>query len=615
MIVPMMKYNFLLLSSGHEEFLNKLAELGIVDVTINNYTVDDQETSMISQINRYNTTIVAFNRFVDSAVGSEVKSSFYINPSSDEIADQFEQQSLLLEEIKAKKAALNELYQSNLLWGEFDSNVISELKSHGITLRFFVTSNRFFTSDFESKYPVEKVCENKGEVYFVYVQQQDDVFETLQNCKELSAPLENHTTIKLKIEDIDRLENEVLGRIVELKGYEETLKADIESLKDELHFYSIKNSNIRVAEGSLIFVEGWTPSDKSLIADSYFDTLSDVIVFKNKPKIDEEPPVLLKNNKFATSLELITKLYSLPRYNEVDMTPFLAPFFVFFVGMCIGDAGYGLILLIGSIVAKFSGKAAKFTQVINLVFWCSLATIFMGLLTGVFFGVELATLEALAPIKGLFIPTNDMFVFALAIGLVQILYAMILRAVIRMRRYGFVYGISGLGWVITIISSCAAMILPKVGIDGFTMSSLSYKIILGAAFVMMLFFQDPKKNIFMNFGIGLWELYNNVTGLLGDVLSYVRLFALGLSGGVIAGIFNKLAIGMSGDIPVVKYLIMILIILIGHSINMFMSVIGSFVHPLRLTFVEFYKNVGFEGGGRSYNPFFRRSDNKKNSDK
>jgi len=101
----------------------------------------------------------------------------------------------------------------------------------------------------------------------------------------------------------------------------------------------------------------------------------------------------------------------------------------------------------------------------------------------------------------------------------------------------------------------------------------------------------------------LWDTYNMATGLLGDVLSYVRLFALGLSGGILASVFNSLAAGMSPDNAIVKPIVFLLIFLIGHAINIFMTVLGAIVHPVRLTFVEFYKNAEFEGGGKKYNPF------------
>ena len=108
---------------------------------------------------------------------------------------------------------------------------------------------------------------------------------------------------------------------------------------------------------------------------------------------------------------------------------------------------------------------------------------------------------------------------------------------------------------------------------------------------------------FLNLGLGLWDTYNMATGLLGDVLSYVRLFALGLSGGILASVFNSLAAGMSPDNAIVKPIVYVLIFLIGHAINMFMNVLGAIVHPVRLTFVEFYNNAEFEGGGKKYNPF------------
>ena len=120
----------------------------------------------------------------------------------------------------------------------------------------------------------------------------------------------------------------------------------------------------------------------------------------------------------------------------------------------------------------------------------------------------------------------------------------------------------------------------------------------------MLFFNSPGKNIFVNFGSGLWDTYNNITGILSDVLSYIRLFAIGLSGGVLALVFNSLAAGFvpEGANIFVRLLVMIPILLIGHGINMFMSTISSFVHPMRLTFVEFYKNAGFEMSMRTFEP-------------
>ena len=109
--------------------------------------------------------------------------------------------------------------------------------------------------------------------------------------------------------------------------------------------------------------------------------------------------------------------------------------------------------------------------------------------------------------------------------------------------------------------------------------------------------------MFINIGLSLWDTYNMATGLLGDILSYVRLFALGLSGGILASVFNDLAIGMSPDNVILGPIVMILIFVVGHGINIFMNTLGAIVHPMRLTFVEFFNNAGFQGGGVAYQPF------------
>ena len=123
-------------------------------------------------------------------------------------------------------------------------------------------------------------------------------------------------------------------------------------------------------------------------------------------------------------------------------------------------------------------------------------------------------------------------------------------------------------------------------------------IFLALGGLMAYLYNSPDKNIFVNLGLGLWDSYNMATGLLGDILSYVRLFALGLSGGILASVFNSLAVGMSPDNVIAGPIVMVLIFVIGHAINIFMNVLGAMVHPMRLTFVEFFKNAGYEGGGK-----------------
>jgi V/A-type H+-transporting ATPase subunit I len=173
-----------------------------------------------------------------------------------------------------------------------------------------------------------------------------------------------------------------------------------------------------------------------------------------------------------------------------------------------------------------------------------------------------------------------------------------------------------LGWFIILLTGSVAIGLPMINenlvIPGFDMSSPVFYGLMGVGALLMLVLNNVKRNPLVNIGAGLWNAYNNITGLMSDVLSYIRLFAIGLSGGVLAQVFNSLAMGISGagDIapgtPWYGYIMPItaaaIILLIGHGINLFMSAISSFVHPMRLTFVEFYKNAGFEMGQRSFEP-------------
>ena len=183
--------------------------------------------------------------------------------------------------------------------------------------------------------------------------------------------------------------------------------------------------------------------------------------------------------------------------------------------------------------------------------------------------------------------------------MVQILFGMVLKAVNQGIQFGFKYAVATIGWIILLVSCGVGALLPEVMPLGGTV----HLCILGVAAAMIFLYNSPGKNIFLNIGLGLWDSYNMATGLLGDVLSYVRLFALGLSGGILAGVFNSLAVGMSPDNVIAGPIVMVLIFVIGHAINIFMNVLGAMVHPMRLTFVEFFKNSGYEGGGKEYKPF------------
>ena len=370
-------------------------------------------------------------------------------------------------------------------------------------------------------------------------------------------------------------------------------------------------------------LSGWWEYDEAIVAnhvllpesrvDALLDEYPNVLYIKSDPTPEDETPVKLKNNRFARIFEMVGDMYARPKYGTIDLTPFFAPFYMLFFGICLNDAGYGLILLAMGMAMLWKFKGGMMRRAAWFATMCAVSTIVFGLFCGSFFGVSL---KAYFPSIPFFDFQGRFFSWALAIGLVQILFGQVLRIVMVSVTAGFRYALSTLGWFLVILAGSLAAGLPLLDpawvIPGFTTSSPAFYGVAAIGVVLMLFFNSPGKNPFVNFGTGLWDTYNNITGILSDVLSYIRLFAIGLSGGILATVFNDLATGLSPDIPVVRELMILLILLVGHGINLFMSSISSFVHPMRLTFVEFYKNAGFEMAARQFEPLTKidQSENK-----
>jgi len=254
------------------------------------------------------------------------------------------------------------------------------------------------------------------------------------------------------------------------------------------------------------------------------------------------------------------------------------------------------------IIKKTSlGKNLK--DILTLAQVLGASAFFCGLLTGGFFGFNIYEINIpfVAMLKEkIFLDNNKMFVLSLVLGVVQIMFGLLLKIFNRKRQFGFKYALSTIGWFVLLLSIGIAVLLPTY----FPLFGTAHTIVALTAGILIFFFNSPGKNPLFNFGLGLWDTYNMATGLLGDVLSYVRLFALGLSGGILASVFNSLAVGISPDNNVViGAIVTVLIFVVGHGITIFMNTLGAIVHPMRLTFVEFYKNAEFTGGGKKYNPF------------
>lgn len=245
-----------------------------------------------------------------------------------------------------------------------------------------------------------------------------------------------------------------------------------------------------------------------------------------------------------------------------------------------------------------------FKPYLTLFQYLGFAALLVGTCTGSFFGVALADIPALSKIKNYFVNSDNLMTFSIVIGLVQIIFGKCVAAYKIKIQKGTKHSIAPFAWVFVIISLALAFGLPMLNVH---LPNAVVMVCYGIAIlglVVAYLYNTPGKNVFLNFGTGLWNTYNMASGLLGDTLSYIRLFAIGLTGSILGGVFNTLAVTMTDGMNIVaRAICMLLILLVGHSINIALCTISSLVHPLRLIFVEYYKNAEFEGGGKAYEPF------------
>ena len=357
---------------------------------------------------------------------------------------------------------------------------------------------------------------------------------------------------------------------------------------------------------------GFAPTEDDARIKEELDRMS--LYYLSEPaKASDNPPVQLRNNWFARNFETLTGMYGMPVYDEFDPTPILAPFFLLFWSFCMGDAGYGLILIaLGMLLRKGDFDLLGLKKHWRLVTTLGVGTFVIGIFLGTFFGVNLkeiswipAGLRKLMLVGKLEIAGTAYditMIAAIAIGIFHICLAMVIKAVGITKRAGFKQAISTWGWVTLVVGGLVVAGLALTHVLNAAATKIAI-IAVGVLSVLGIFiFNKPGRNPLLNIGSGLWDTYQTATGLLGDVLSYIRLYALGLAGGMLGGAFNQIGTMLLGTNPTWQWLPFIVIVLFGHALNFAMSCLGAFVHPLRLTFVEYFKNSGYEGKGLDYSP-------------
>ena len=618
MIVKMMKYNIVLFSAERERFVERLRELGMVDITTSGWEPTEADRELITAIDSRAKTLEALELF---ATGDDYVAGAEAIPSG-EVYERYLAAQSAIAAAKGDNARLQKVLEEWLPWGEFDCSTLDKLTESGVVLRYFTTPRSTFErnqAEWSEAFTIAVVSEDASAVRFVVIG--DGSEEILIDAQELKAPTQSNAETKAQIEQNDATiaaEYAVISAAADAKA---EIEAELTMLKRAMQDVRIEATADKAAEGLLLVMEGWAEKETSAEVDKLLNDYPSVVYIKEEPTPEDETPVKLKNNRLARLFEMIGGLYALPKYGTLDMTPFFAPFYMLFFAICLNDAGYGAILLAAGIaLALKGGKGLRQAAYLTMV--CGGATTLFGLYTGSLFGLSIPQLMGYENMADCPVPFLDFqgkfFTWSLALGVFQILLGMLLDIVFKARCFGITTVFGKLGWFIVLLSGCLAgglqMLDESWVIPGFTTSSIAFYVAMGVGVLLMLVLNNVKRNPVVNVASGLWDTYNNITGLLSDVLSYIRLFAIGLSGGVLAQVFNSLAMGLTGlDAGIEHFGVGTIfqivgataILLVGHGINLFMSSISSFVHPMRLTFVEFYKNAGFEMTTRAFDPIKR----------
>ena len=610
MITKMTKYSFVLLTGEKEGFLEQLQELGVVDISRSVKPIDSDSSVMFHKAERAK-KVLEFLEGIDYSkdADAEAIAKATVNIEGDPV-DYVEECRAKLMELRTSLAQAEKQFQARLPWGEYNKKALDGLKDLGYAVRYYSVDAKKFDESWGGLYPLQVVSRDGKKVWFVTVSPVGEAYSF--PVQETSAPEGTSAEAAAEIARINAEIAACKAGLLNAQDYIPAIKEACNSELVELDRYLARKAGQGAAEDMITVFTGFSPAENDVVLTEAFDKMG-VLYIKEDAAQEDNPPIKLKNNWFTRQFECFTEMYGMPVYSEFDPTPILAPFYLLFFAMCLGDAGYGIVLLFfGLMLNKGWLKVGMFDGLGNIIAILGAGTMVVGTVLGTFFGIGMFDaawvpewLKSIMIVGDVDVPgvgvLNIQMLLAMGIGIFHICVAMTVKAICYTKRFGWKENIATWGWLILIVGGVLTGLLAL----GKLISPEAIKwalIIIGAVSALAIYiFNTPGRNPLVNVGAGLWDTYNMATGILGDVLSYLRLFALGLAGGMLGQAFNNLALSVKGD-AVMTWVPFVLILIVGHVINILLSSLGAFVHPMRLTFMEYFKNAGYEGKGSSYNP-------------
>lgn len=448
-----------------------------------------------------------------------------------------------------------------------------------------------------------EVGADKQQTYYFLIclrAEEQDVMESLRPFNFSAVTFQDVTgTAEENLRSLDALlaENETSRKATEAEIVKNAPERDALRLyADRLSAEAAKESNTErlLTDGTILFFEGWAPAERMGQVSDLLERLGCAWEARD-PTEEEYPevPVQLKNNWLTRPLNMVTEMYSLPAYDNVDPNPLMAPFFILFYGIMMADMGYGILMILaGLFITKKYRPKGTMGHMFSLVTLCGVSTFIMGAITGGFFGdfltqvVKLSTGADFA-LPSLFTPLDDtlmILVGAMCLGFVQIVTGMAISFIRKLQK----------GQVLDAVFEELTWWIVFAGIGVMALGYGNVLLYVGLALVVLGPIVTGKGLMGKITGI-FGSVYNHVTGYFGDILSYARLMALMLAGSVIAQVFNTL-----GAIPG-NIVVFLIISLAGNTLNFALNLLGCYVHDLRLQCLEYFGKF-YEDGGKPFRP-------------
>ncbi|MBU4087072.1 MAG: hypothetical protein KKB21_05855, partial [Nanoarchaeota archaeon] len=463
-------------------------------------------------------------------------------------------------------------------WGDFDPEIIDEMSDSKIRVKLCK-----ITLQEKKNIPegviLEELARKKNIIYCAAISEKEITlpFETLTLPEmSLKQMITEEKRCELRIKEIEKTFLETAVYKNALRQYEKYLNSAIE-------FNEISEGAGRFEK--LSYIKGYSPIDKVGIIEKAA-SLEKWAILISDPDENETPPTLIKNTKWVRIIEpMFSVINTIPGYREIDISPHFLIFFSLFFGMLIGDVGYGLVYFIAGLVMHRKFKQLKDKSVFFLIYVLSSCAIIWGLMIGVFFGPHVW----LKPMVPYFADNTNVQAFCFLIGVIQLTIAHIWKF---LRKVPSLKALSDIGWICIL---WAAYFLAKTLILNFEFPGFARWIFIAGSALVILF-TNPMKNIFAGIGAGLGDFLLKLVNSFADIVSYIRLFAVGLAGVAIADAFNQIA-GNIGAGSILNILLSVVVLLAGHTLNFIMGILAILVHGVRLNVLEFSGHLDMEWSG------------------